>query len=60
MKVFFNDGYEAPRHGANITRMSGEIAAALATGRVPAVDLHLLHGHRVRDHQLGPAVTGRS
>ena len=41
MKVFFNDGYAAPGHGADATRKSGEIAAALATGRVPAVDLHL-------------------
>ena len=39
MKVFFNDGYVAPGHGADTTRKSGEIAAALATGRVPSVDL---------------------
>ena len=39
MKVFFNDGYVAPGHGADTTRKSGEIAAALATGRVPTVEL---------------------
>ncbi len=41
MKVFFNDGYVAPGHGADTTHKSGEITAALATGRVPAVGLHL-------------------
>ena len=39
MKVFFNDRYVAPGHGADTTRKSGEIAAALATGRVPTVEL---------------------
>ena len=46
MKVFFNDGYVAPGHGADTTRKSDQIAAVLATGRAPAVDLHR-HLHTV-------------
>ena len=39
MKVFFNDGYVAPGHGADTTRKSGEIAAAIEAGRLPGVEL---------------------
>ena len=62
MKVFFNDGYVAPGHGADTTRKSDQIAAVLATGHAPSrrPPPPPPHGHRVRDHQLGSTVTGRS
>ena len=52
MKVFFNDGYVAPGHGADTTRKSDQIAAVLATGRAPAVDLHR-HLHKNKDFSIG-------
>ena len=62
MKVFFNDGHVAPGHGADTTCKSDHIAAVLATGRAPnrRPPPPPPHGHRVRAHQLEPAVTGRS